>query len=74
MIDWVKSKVSEITTQGVITILAGTGKLLLQFDEVFLIVAMIGVYFIIFGNRKMGTKITSISTLLYFLAGVISKC
>lgn len=74
MLDWLKTKAAELTASGLIATVAGLGKLALQFDDLLIIVAIIGVYFMIVGNKKLGTKITSGSILVYFLAEVMSKC
>lgn len=58
-----------------IKIIKGIVYILVQFDEVFIIIAMLGVFFMIFGNKKIGTKITSSSILIYtVLRMVVSKC
>lgn len=74
MIECVENKLTELTVKGVSVTLAGAGKLILQFYDLIIIVAIVGVYFMIFGNKKMGTRLTSLSMLIYFLAEVISKC
>lgn len=74
MLDWLQSKVAELTASGLSATIAGIGKLVLQFDDLLIIVAIIGVYFMIAGSKKLGTKCTSISILIYFIAEVISKC
>lgn len=74
MIEWVENKVAELTAKGAGATLSGIGKIVLQCDDLILIVGIIGIYFMIFGNRKTGTKLTSLSMLVYLLAEVISKC
>jgi len=74
MLEWVKNKAENLTTKGLSTTFSGIGKLVLQFDDLLIIVAIVGVYFMIVGNKKLGTKITSASILIYFLAEVLAKC
>lgn len=71
--EWIRSKITEIAAKGIETSLVATGKLLLQFDDLILIIAIVGIYLIIFGNKKMGTRMTSLSILIYFLAEVMSN-
>ncbi len=47
---------------------------LAQQEFVFVIGALIGAYFMIAGNKKVGTKITSTSFILYIILKVVTSC
>lgn len=74
MIDWLKSKGVELAGKGVITTANGIGALLVSMEGIFVIIAIIGVYFIVFGEKKWGTRLTSLSILLYLLGRVLQVC
>lgn len=75
--NWLRSKASEWATGKVMEIkfkvATDTAELLNHLHNVFIIVAIVGVYFILAGDKKTGTKITSISFFSYLiLRSVIS--
>ncbi|MDF2701024.1 MAG: hypothetical protein K0Q49_2588 [Haloplasmataceae bacterium] len=72
-IEWVATKFSDLTAQGVTVIIAKTGSLIVNCEGLFIIAGLIGVYFMLAGNRKTGTKITSTSILLYLLGVILSN-
>lgn len=64
---WVLKIVGKGIAKGLIAVIQGS-------DAIFIIVAMVGVYFIMSGNRKLGTKLTSGSFLTYVLAKAVLGC
>lgn len=72
-LEWVVTKFSDLTAEGVTMVLAKTGMLIVNCEGLFIIVALIGVFFTLSGSRKTGTKITSASILLYMLGVLLSN-
>lgn len=50
----------------------GIGYTATQLEPVFVIIAMLGVFLMLFGAKKLGTKLTSVSILIYTLTRIIS--
>jgi len=61
--EWASEKAIEIQFK----IATDLAELVEHFYNVFVIVAIIGVYFIMFGDKKTGTKITSLSFFSYLI-------
>jgi hypothetical protein len=75
MLEWLNKVLGEKAGQLAVKIINGIAYLVLQFDEVFVIIAILGVFVMMSGNRKLGTRMTSLSILLYaVLRAVITKC
>ncbi|UYZ39094.1 hypothetical protein OD350_28900 (plasmid) [Clostridium beijerinckii] len=74
MIQLFENKIAELTAKGFGITIAAAGKLVLECDELIIVAGIIGIYFMIFGDKKRGTRLTSLSLLVYFLAEVMSKC
>lgn len=72
--DWIKSKCAEIAGSGLLKTANGLGTLLVSLEGVYIIIAIIGVYFIVFGEKTWGTRLTSLSILLYLLGRVLQVC
>lgn len=47
---------------------------LAQQEFVFIVGALVGAYFMIAGNKKVGAKITSTSFILYIILKVVASC
>jgi uncharacterized membrane protein YuzA (DUF378 family) len=50
----------------------GIGYTATQLEPVFIIVAMAGVFLILFGAKRWGTKLTSFSIIIYTLTRIMS--
>ena len=44
----------------------------IQLEPIFVIIAMMGVFLILFGQKRWGTRLTSVSILIYTLTRVMS--
>lgn len=70
-VNWLFDKIGK----GFVWVLGGTAKGIgitaTELEPVFIVVAMIGAFFIIFGEKRWGTKLTSISIFAYVLVRVI---
>lgn len=65
----------ESFTQKIAEILgSGVNAGLDQFHDLFVLIALIGVYLIFAGNKKLGTKFTSGSILSYIILKAVFKC
>jgi len=53
-------------------IAGGIGYTTAQLEPVFVIIAMVGVFLILFGAKRLGTKLTSFSILVYTLTRIMS--
>lgn len=67
--------VSQKIINGFILVIKGITYLVVQFDGLFVVIAIVGVFIMMCGNRKLGNKITSLSILIYTIMRVVlSKC
>lgn len=64
--NWVTSKIGA----GVIK---GATITFTEFEALFIIAAMVGIYLTIMGNKKLGAKVSSISFISYLLLKVVLK-
>nr|DAG16340.1 MAG TPA: hypothetical protein [Caudoviricetes sp.] len=69
-LNWLCEKAVELLSGGLVSI---CGALAAQ-SEVFVIGALIGAFFIMFGKKATGTKITSTSIFLYIILKVVGTC
>lgn len=51
----------------------GIGTVASEVEPIFIIVTMIGMFFVMFGLKSLGTKLTSISILGYLIARMVMR-
>lgn len=77
ILDFLKSWTVDTTIDGLIAfgnvILKILGILATKGEPLFIIVAIIGLFIVMLGNKKLGTKISSISILSYYILRMVTK-
>ena len=68
ILNWLGSKIGWLITIGV----KGIAAFMINFDGAFIIVAIVGIYLIMAGSKKLGTKLTSGAFILYLICKVIA--
>lgn len=70
-IEWTGEKIGEGIIYSLKWIGKKIGNVALSGESIFVIAAIIGVYLSMAGNKKLGTKISSISMLTYLIVKVV---
>ncbi len=67
-------KTTEVAETVAIETIHLIGEGIVGLEGILIIVAIIGVFLLMFGERKWGTRLTSISTLLYLMGRLLLSC
>lgn len=70
VIKWLIDKLGTLLT----VVGSGIGIATNELTPIFIVVAMIGVLLTMMGNKKWGTKLSSLSFFIYLLFKVVFKC
>ena len=68
ILNWIGDKTGQIIGAGA----KGITIFICNFDGAFIIVAIVGIYLIMAGSKKLGTKLTSGAFILYLICKVIA--
>lgn len=71
-VDWVKGKATEVATNESVNLITKMGKTIVDCEGILIIIALVGIYFTLANNKKLGTKLTSASILIYLLGVLLS--
>ena len=71
--DRLLEKGAEMTADATMKAISGLGNVIIDLEGIFIIVAMIGIFLVIADHKKLGTKLSSGSILLYFLGRMLAN-
>lgn len=71
MVDVVTSKIGDLFSWVGRGIATGIASSVIELTPVFTVICMIGIFITMSGNKKLGTKISSLSFIVYILLKVI---
>lgn len=71
--EWIEDKISSFVGWIAKGGLRGLGKLGNECTGLFIIIAIIGIYITMAGNKKLGTKVTSMDFIIYILLKAFSN-
>jgi hypothetical protein len=70
-IDWLLGKAGEGVKLLFSTTADGIGYTALELEPIFIIIAMVGIFLILFGEKRWGTRLTSLSIITYTIARIM---
>lgn len=68
--DWIVEKVNGLISYLGISISQFIGARLVELAPIFVVISLIGIYLLMFGNKTLGTKLSSGSIIAYLLLRV----
>lgn len=70
----IKSKISWLLAESASNVAVGLGVSIIHLEGIFIVIDIVGVFLIMSGEKTWGTRLTSMSILIYFLGRVLSQC